>query len=58
MKKPYRFLHFEVRRFPRNIEITCFNKHGGFIWALYLHLPIYGIIGKSIHREAMKTLGQ
>ena len=36
MKKPYKFNHLEFRQFDKQVEIACFNKHGGFRWAILL----------------------
>ena len=50
MKKAYRFNHIELKKFGYKIEIACFNKHGGFKWALYL--PTFKLITRrAFHKQ-------
>jgi len=53
MKRGYKFCHIEVRRFAWKIEIACFNKRGGFLWAFYL--PTFLLLTrKQFQRQASK----
>ena len=52
MKRAYRFVHFQIRRFGVQIEIACFNKHGGFLWAFYL--PRLKLLTRRTFNRKMK----
>ena len=52
MKRAYRFVHFQIRRFGVQIEIACFNKYGGFLWAFYL--PRLKLLTRRTFNRKMK----
>jgi len=52
-----RAINFDWRKLPRSYELSAFNRHGGFLFAITFHLPVYWISQKKLISQARETLG-